>query len=96
MALVDKITELLINANHPNPHEWKENSFIQAIGEADNVLERLYVNRYWRQWLFNLPINTTTQRFALNDQEEESEYLNIFSNIIIPLVIEYEIKVKNG
>lgn len=96
MVLVDKITALLVSVNHPNPDLWKQNEFIQCIGEADNILERLYVNRYWRQWLYNLPINTTVQRFALNDQEEEEEYLNIFSKVVLPLVVEYEIKVKNG
>ena len=86
--LIDKITSILARQGHKNPTFWSNHELIlTAKNSGSKQYERLYVNRYWRQYLGNLQVNTLTARFCLDDNEAEKTYLNYFESIVAPVIV---------
>jgi hypothetical protein len=90
-TLVEEITNILTELGHPNPNLWKEDNNIKvAISSNSGTYERLYVNRYWREYLGLLPTDTMTARFCLDDNEPTSTYLKYFRQVVAPIIIQYQ------
>jgi hypothetical protein len=81
--LTNKITNILAQLGHPNPAFWISDPILCNT----TLSERQSVNRYWRQYLGNLNVDTSEGRFCLNDNEQESSYLFYFKTKVAPLII---------
>lgn len=88
ITLVQGITDILARLNHPNPSFWISDELVQiAITDSNPQFERLYVNRYWRHFLGNLPFDTTLARFHLVEDVNLQEYLSYFESQVAPVIM---------
>ncbi len=85
--LIEVITEALRVSGHPTPELWLSHPFIVTASQADCVMERIYVNRYWRQYLGALTIDTVMERYCLDDNAGDIQYIKNFNNVVIPTII---------
>jgi hypothetical protein len=89
-SLLVSIRDLLVNANHPNPDFFLQHEYIKAvIGTEDCRMSRVYINRFWRQYLGSLPTDTTVARLILEDTGSDKNYLHNFKDYVLPTIMQY-------
>jgi len=89
----DKVTQLLTDANHPNPSAWV-NDLVKTMGEQvkqeQAPVARVAVNSYWAHKLGMLGINkridTANERFCLEDRCSEKEWHELMKKIVTPTI----------
>lgn len=88
----EEITKILIEANHPDPHGWKERLPEVAFTAPTHAEQRFHTNRVWRQILSDLPLEeldkTRPARACLLDTVcETQDYLRFFKEHVTPCLI---------
>lgn len=87
--VVVEITALLTQANHPNPQAWLEADTVKQAAAAAPKLQRFLVNRHWRLALGMCKESTTAERFCLLDEGKVEDYLKVFKEAILPVVVRH-------
>lgn len=85
--MVDTITQLLVDAGHPNPRAWLSDPVIAEASGASPKLQQFLINRYWRIQLGSVPENTTAERYCLVDDAELGVYAKLFADALVPAII---------
>lgn len=87
IKLVDEISNILKDTGYVNTNTWTQDENVQiGIKSNDLIFERIYINRYWRSVLGNLPQNTAAERYCLVDDGPIEEYLELFKDIVAPTI----------
>lgn len=86
--LVEQITDMMTEANHPDPLSWHHNDTIDQAKVAAPKLQRFLINRYWRMRLGTVQRSTVAERFCLIDEGSMDEYLKVFKTGVLPTIVE--------
>lgn len=94
-GLVTKITEVLAMAGHPQPSFWESAVHPDAHVVCDDKIQRFLINRYWREYLGALDIETINARYCLLDPKEASvpDWLRAFEEGVAKFCVEHQIGV---
>lgn len=87
--LHSRITDILAAKGHPRPAEWTA-GLTQDVFNAEVPLnaQRFFINRYWRDQLGRLPINTMNVRYCLVDEGDFEHWLVLFREQVAPCIVE--------
>ena len=89
--LVDAITGLLAEYNHHNPKAWKNGLDPDAFTSTVEV-QRFLINRQWRQILGNVTQESTMDaRYCLVDEGPIKDWLRLFEDGVMPIVMKYNL-----
>lgn len=86
--IISDITNILRAKGHPDPGSWVQHPFVQCCINTSPELERINVNRYWRQYLGGLNVDTTMERYCLSDYVDHKSYIKDFNNIVSIKIME--------
>ena len=85
--LVDTITQLMLEAGHPDPRAWLSDPVIAEASSASPKLQQFLINRYWRIQLGLVPENTTAERYCLVDDADLAVYTKLFADALVPAIV---------
>ena len=93
--LVQKVTNLLAANGHPQPAFWEAGVHEHAHVVCDDKIQRFLINRYWREFLGGLEIDTINARYCLLDPKECSveDWLRTFEEGVVEFVVKHQIGV---
>lgn len=92
ICYVDIITNILSKLKHPTPNNWFVNlKNAQEIKAAHPKLQRFLINRALRLSIGLLPVDTTAVRYCLVDNCPDIEYLDIFEQVVAPVMVQYQL-----
>lgn len=93
--LADRITAILAKHGHPRPADWLAG--LRAV-HVDAVtpstpedIQRFLINRYWHLQLGTLPFNTMDQRYCLVPNGTIDRWLQLFDEMVAPLVVQHNL-----
>lgn len=92
LDLLNEVSKLLENAGHPSPNKWTQSSLLVDAIYAAPKLQRFLINRFWRVSLGNCSENTSKERYCLVDNGQDTVYLQIFKDAIVPSIIKYKLE----
>lgn len=89
--LVPKITAILAEAGHPRPNDWEAKVHPDAHVVHDASIQRFLINRYWRETLGALPIDTMDIRYCLVEQGSTEDWLRLFKQGVVKCIVDNNI-----
>lgn len=93
--LVEKVTLILTACGHPQPSFWEGGVHEHARTVCDSSIQRFLINRYWREMLGALDLDTINARYCLLDPKECSveDWLRAFEEGVAEFVVKHQIGV---
>jgi len=93
--LVQEITTILQNHNHPNPSFWETQVHPDAISHSLESVRRFQINQYWRDQLGRIDLNgkgnTIGDRFCLIEDGSVEDWLRLFDQKVARAIVKYKI-----
>lgn len=90
-CLVQEVYKLLVNAGHPRASVWLDQPAVREMLGKDGIRQRMLINRYWRIKVGLLETDTSMPRYCLFDDGKDSDWLNIFKDALVPLIVQYDL-----
>lgn len=84
---VAAITQVLVDAGHPNPRAWQHGLNPDALTNPDLGKRRFLVNRQLRMLLTGSGVNTMDERYSLVDQGELTDWVRLFKDGVAPCMV---------
>lgn len=93
--LVPKITALLAKAGHPTPAVWEEEIHEHAKIVCDDGVQRFLINRYWREKLGALEVDSMNARYCLLEPKGCSvdDWLRAFEEGVVTFIVKHQVGV---
>ena len=90
---VNAITELLVEAGHPEPRKWLIGLHPDATNEATpQHVRRFLVNRHWRPIVGMVEgEDTTMARYCMMDEGPMYTWLLLFKESVVPLIVKHQL-----
>ena len=89
---VSCITELLIEAGHPEPTKWVTQLDPRSMSpDFTQTVKRFLVNRYWRPVLGMVEEDTSVARYCLMDEGPMYTWLLLFKETVIPVIVKHNL-----
>ena len=87
-TLADVVSDILTKYGHPNPNAWRAGLPSDALNaETDVGVQKFLLSRHWSMLLGEMPQDTRTERFYLNDAVTVKDWLKIFEEVIVKKVL---------
>lgn len=88
-CLVEAITRILSDLNHPNPSEWTTRvADLPGLLAAAPKLQRFLINRHWRIALGLQQQDTSRERYHLfDDGDSVDDWLFVFKTSVAPTIV---------
>lgn len=84
-----QITDILASLSHPRPGQWASSLTPDVFnGEVPPQAQRYFINRYWRDVIGRLQINTMNIRYCLVDEGDFEHWLVLFREQVAPCIVE--------
>jgi hypothetical protein len=101
--LITAVTQLLVDAGHPEPMFWIDNLHRDAVMSEDFDKRRFQINRQW-EMIFgsvspakvdkNYMRDQLDARYCLLPQGNVKEWLKSFKDGVVPTVMKYQIPMQ--
>ena len=88
---VQRITELLTAAGHPNPSGWQNLLHPDAFVVTDGDIQRFLINRTLRLVIARAPENTMDARFCCVDNGDLEDWLRLVQEQVIPCTVRHNL-----
>lgn len=85
--LVPKVTELLAAAGHPRPADWEQYVHPDALVVPDEGIQRFLINRYWRETLGALDVDTLNARYCLVQEGSVDDWVRAFREGVVKCIV---------
>jgi hypothetical protein len=94
--LVVTIGDLLIESGIKTERvqDYYDAPLIMDAGNKRPVVQRFLLNRYWTTQLLSLDINTVDIRFSLFNDGTIDDWLNVFKEITLPVILKNNLPIK--